>query len=240
LFGGADPVGVSFRINRIPFEVIGVTKAKGVDANGSDQDDVIIVPLETGMRRLVNVSHVDMVYAQARNADLLNQAEAEIRDLLRERHRLRDRADDFTVQNQATLLETEREIARSLTFLIGSVAGISLVVGGVGILAVMLISVRERTREIGLRRAVGAMRRDIRTQFLLESGMLAGAGGLIGVLIGVAGAWAVAALDYWETVISWQAAVIGFGFSVSIGIVFGIYPAIRAASLEPIEALRAE
>jgi len=240
LFGQTDPLGLPFRIGRVPFEVIGVTEPKGVDANGVDQDDLIIVPLETAMRRVFNVTHVDMIYVQARDREALDAAEHEIGDLLRRRHRLRDKPDDFTVQNQATLLETERETSRSMTLLIGSVAGISLLVGGIGILAVMLISVRERTREIGLRRAVGAMRRDIRNQFLFESGLLAGAGGLSGVLLGAGGAWAATALGYWDTVISWPAIVIAFGFSTTLGVVFGLYPALRAARLEPTEALRAE
>jgi putative ABC transport system permease protein len=211
-----------------------------MDANGVDQDDLIIVPLATAMRRLFNVTHIQTIYVQARSAELLNTGEKELRELLRQRHRLRDKPDDFTIQNQATLVDTERETTRSMTFLIGSVAGISLVVGGIGILAVMLISVRERTGEIGLRRAVGARRSDIRTQFLLESGLLAAAGGLVGVLGGVGAALALSTLGYWETVISWPAALIGFIFSVSVGIVFGIYPAMRAAALEPVEALRAE
>jgi len=240
LFGDIDPIGLSFRIGRVPFEAIGVTKPKGIDANGADQDDLVIVPLETAMRRLLNVTHVEMIYVQAESADALDRAEAEIRDTLRQRHRLRAKPDDFTIQNQAALLETERETSREMTLLVGSVSGISLLVGGVGILAVMLISVRERTPEIGLRRALGALRRDIRNQFLLESGMLAGAGGFLGVLAGISAAWAASALGYWETIISWPATAIGFGFSVSLGILFGIYPAVRAARLEPTEALRAE
>jgi putative ABC transport system permease protein len=223
----------------VPFEVVGVTVPKGLDANGADQDDLIIVPLATAMRRLFNVTHIQTVYVQARSAKL-HTAEAEIRELLRQRHRLRDKPDDFTIQNQATLVDTGRATTRSLTFLIGSVAGISLAVGGVGILSVMLISVRERTGEIGLRRAVGARRSDIRTQFLLESGLLAAVGGLVGVLGGVGAAFAVSMLGYWETVISWPATLIGFLFSVLVGVVFGIYPAICAAALQPIEALRAE
>ena len=240
LFGDIDPIGLSFRIGRVPFEAIGVTKPKGIDANGADQDDLVIVPLETAMRRLLNVTHVEMIYVQAETADALTRAENEIREALRQRHRLREKPDDFTIQNQTSLLETERETSREMTLLVGSVSGISLLVGGVGILAVMLISVRERTLEIGLRRALGALRRDIRNQFLLESGMLAGAGGFLGVLAGISGAWAASALGYWETIISWPATAIGFGFSVSLGILFGIYPAIRAARLEPAEALRAE
>ena len=240
LFGNTDPIGLRLRIGRVPFEVIGITAPKGMDANGIDQDDLILVPLATAMRRLLNIAHVETIYVQARDADLLDAAEKEIRELLRRQHRLGNKRDDFTIQNQATLLQTERDTARSMTLLIGSVAGISLAVGGVGILAVMLISVRERTAEIGLRRAVGARRCDIRTQFLLESGLLAAAGGLVGVLGGVGAALTVSALGYWVTVISWPAALIGLTFSVSVGIVFGIYPAIRAAALEPIEALRGE
>jgi len=240
LFGRTDPVGLHIRIGRVPFEVIGLAESKGMDANGVDQDDLILVPLGSAMRRLFNVDYIDTIYVQAESAEALDRAEAEIRQLLRERHRLRDKPDDFTIQNQATLLAAEREAARSMTLLIGSVAAISLVVGGIGILAVMLIAVRERTPEIGLRRALGATRRDIRLQFLLESGLLAGSGGVIGVFGGVVAAVAVSQLGYWETIISWPAALAGFGFSVAVGLLFGIYPAIRAAVLEPIEALRAE
>ncbi len=240
IFGQGDPLGLQIRIGRVPFEVIGITESKGMDANGVDQDDLILVPLGSAMRRLFNVDYIDSIYVQAESAGVLDRAEAEIRGVLRERHRLRDRPDDFTIQNQATLLAAEREAAQSMTLLIGSVAAISLLVGGIGILAVMLIAVRERTPEIGLRRALGATRRDIRLQFLLESGMLAGSGGVIGVLGGVAAAVAVSQLGYWETIISWPAALASFGFSVAVGLVFGIYPAIRAAALEPIEAVRSE
>ena len=191
------------------------------------------------MRRLLNVPYVQSVYLQAKNSRLLDSAETEISQLLRDRHRLRDEFDDFTNQNQATLLATEREATRSMTLLTGSVAGISLLVGGVGILAVMLISVRERTMEIGLRRALGAYRRDIRAQFLAESVILSVAGGLLGVAGGITAALGLSLPGYWEVSISWPAAALGFAFSVTVGIVFGLYPAIRAAGLEPIDALRA-
>ena len=240
LFGRADPVGLQVRIGRVPFEVIGVTEPKGMDANGQDQDDLVLVPLETAMRRLLNVTYVQTIYAQARRGDLLDQGEQEIRELLRKRHRLGEKPDDFTIQNQATLLRTEREMAGSMTLLIGSVAGISLLVGGVGILAVMLMSVRERTREIGLRRAVGALRRDIRNQFLFESALLAGTGGMVGVIGGVGLSLVVSRLGYWPAVVSWPAAAFAFVFAVGVGVFFGLYPAIRAARLQPIESLRSE
>lgn len=240
LFGQSDPLGQTIRIGRVPFEVIGVTLPKGVDPNGLDQDDVILVPLGAAMRRLMNVTSIQTIYVQAKDAQSLEIAEQEIRDVLRQRHRLDDKPDDFTIQNQATLIAGERETAQSMALLVGSVSGISLLVGGVGILAVMLISVRERVREIGLRRAVGARRRDIRNQFLLESAMLAGLGGVVGVLAGVAATVAASSLGAWDALVSWEAAGIALVFSISLGIIFGIYPATRAAALEPIEALRAE
>lgn len=240
LFGASDPIGQHVRIGRVPFEVVGVTAPKGVDPNGLDQDDVIVIPLGTAMRRLMNVIYIQTIYVQAKSGELLDAAEREIRQTLRRRHRLEGKPDDFTIQNQATLIAGERETAQSMTLLVGSVAGISLLVGGVGILAVMLISVRERVHEIGLRRAVGACRRDIRNQFLLESAALAGFGGFAGVLLGVAATLAATLFGAWDAIISWEAAGLAFAFSVSLGIVFGLYPAIRAASLEPIEALRTE
>jgi putative ABC transport system permease protein len=219
---------------------MGVAVSRGMDVNGQDQDDLIVVPLETAMRRILNLTYVQTIYVQARGSQVLDGAEEEIAALLRQRHRLEGKPDDFTIQNQATVLETERETTGSMTLLISSVAGISLIVGGVGILAVMLMSVRERTPEIGLRRAVGALRRDIRTQFVLESAMLAGTGGVAGVVGGIGLSLAVSVLGYWPTVISWPAAAVAFGFSVAVGVVFGLYPAMRAAKLEPIQALRSE
>jgi putative ABC transport system permease protein len=240
LFGGAEPVSQQIRIGKVPFEVIGLAKPRGTDLNGQDQDDVIIIPLETAMRRILNVTYVQTVYIRARDSQALGNAEAEATSLLRRRHRLDGKPDDFTIQNQAMLLKTERATTDSITLLIGSVAGISLVLGGVGILAVMLMSVRERTREIGLRRALGALRRDIRNQFLLESAILAGAGGVAGVVSGVGLSLAISSLGYWPATVSWPAAAVAFSFSVMVGIFFGLYPAARAARLEPIDALRAE
>jgi len=240
LFGIADPVGQRIRVNRVPFDVIGVTAPKGTDVNGLDQDDLVIVPLKTAMRRLLNLDYVHTVYAQAVSSARMGQAEREIAQVLRRRHRLRGRPDDFTIQNQAALLAAERETTGSMTALIVSVAGVSVLVGNVGVLAVMLMSVRERTREIGLRRALGALRRDIRNQFLFESALLAGAGGLAGVIAGVAAALIASGLHVRPMVVSWPAAALAFGTSLAVGVFFGLYPAIRAARLEPIEALRAE
>ncbi len=240
LFGETSPIGLTIRLGSVPFEVIGVTLPKGIDQNGADLDDIIIVPIGTAMRRLLNVTYVQSIYVQAKDTRSMGKAESEIRDLLRARHRLREKPDDFTIQNQETLLATERETSQSMTFLIGGVAGISLLVGGVGILAVMLISIRERRGEIGLRRALGARRSDIRLQFLIESILLAGSGGAIGVIIGVCGAYGLSVLGYWNTLISWPSIFMALTFSAAIGVFFGIYPASRAASLEPIESLRAE
>ncbi|MCX5642456.1 MAG: ABC transporter permease [Candidatus Omnitrophica bacterium] len=240
LFGSADPVGQQIRIGKVLFEVIGKATPRGTDVNGLDQDDVIFVPLETAMRRILNVTYVQTIYVQARNSRLLKNAEEEIASLLRERHRLAAKPDDFTIQNQATLLEAERETTSSMTLLVGSVAAISLIVGGVGILAVMLMSVRERIREIGLRRALGALRRDIRNQFLVESAILAGVGGMAGIGGGAILSWAISRFAHWPPVISLDAAAVAFSFSVVIGVFFGLYPAIKAANLDPIQALRSE
>lgn len=240
LFQDADPIGQSIRLGRVPFEVVGLTEAKGIDVNGVDQDDLIVIPLRTAMRRVLNVTHVETIYARARDSESLVRAEEEIRAVLRDRHRLGGKADDFTIQNQATLLAAEHETSRSLTLLIGSVAGISLLVGGVGVLAVMLISIRERTGEIGLRRALGARRRDIKVQFLFESALLAGSGGAVGVLLGAGSAAALSTLTDWPAPVSWPAAFGAFLFSALLGLFFGLYPATRAARLEPIQALRSE
>ncbi|MBP7867530.1 MAG: ABC transporter permease [Acidobacteria bacterium] len=238
LFDGEDPLGRQVRINRVPFEIIGVTEPQGMDINGFDQDDRVVVPLETALRRILNQDYVHAVYVRARSTAVIGQAEKEIEDLLRRRHRLGEKANDFTLQNQATLLAAEREATGALTLLVSTVAGITLLVGGVGILAVMLMSVRERSREIGLRRALGALRRDIRNQFLLESGILAGAGGAAGALGGLGVCRVATALGWWPVVISWPVTGLAFGFAFAVGIFFGFYPAVRAARQEPIRALR--
>jgi putative ABC transport system permease protein len=240
LFGENDPLGARIRLARTPFEVIGLTTSKGMDAFGVDQDDLIYVPLDTAMRRLMNISHIDAIYVRANGVNQLTEAEDEIRELLRQRHRLEGKPDDFTIQNQATLIAVERDTVRDMTRLVGSVAAISLIVGGLGILAVMMLSVRERTREIGLRRAVGARQKDIRCQFLIESTILALTGGVVGVFCGYGIAAILSLLGYWEPVISLPVTVLAVLSSSLLGTVFGLYPAIRAAQLEPIRALESE
>lgn len=240
LFKGENPIGHQIRIGRAPFEVVGVMKAKGVDANGVDRDDRLLIPINTAMRRLIRITYIQKMHIQVASSEHLQRAEMEIRELLRERHRLRDKPDDFTIQNQGTLVQTERESARTLTFLVGSVAAISLLVGGVGILAVMLTASRERRKEIGLRRAIGARRRDIRTQFLMESLIIAAIGGFSGASIGLLFTFLASILGGWDAIVSWDATGAGLALSAVIGLIFGIYPASKASSLEPIEALRAE
>lgn len=240
LFHGKDPVGYRIRIGGAPFEVVGVMKAKGVDANGVDQDDRILIPIKTAMHRLVRTTYIQKIHIQVTDSTRLESTEAEIRELLRERHRLRDKPDDFTIQNQAALIQTERESSRILTFLIAGVACISLLVGGIGILAVMITVSQERRKEIGLRRAIGARRRDIRTQFLLESLIIAGLGGFLGAFLGILSTFIVSKIGDWAAVQSWDAIFAGFALSVIIGLISGIYPASKAAALEPIEALRTE
>ncbi len=239
LFGSGDPMGARIRIGRAPFEVVGVMERKGLDVGGQDQDDQVFIPLSTGQRRLFNIAHVTTIYAKVRSSDRLDDAQEEIAALLREQHRLREEAeDDFTVLDQSEIIAAQQQISGSFTLLLTSVGGISLLVGGVGILAVMLMSVRERTREVGLRRAVGATRRDILVQFLTEAAVLSVTGSIAGVALGVAGAAVTARLTDWSMAFSIPAALGAVIVSIAIGIVFGIYPARQAARQNPVEALR--
>ena len=241
LFGADDPVGREVRVGNVPFEIIGLAGVRGVDPGGADLDNAISIPLETALRRVVNVPYVDALYVQGRGTDELERLEAEVRDFLRERHRIRDHAPEaFVVRNQAVILRTERAAARALDQLTVGVATLAAVVGGIGILAVMLIAVRERRREIGLRRALGAHRRDIRAQFLVESVLVAGAGGLGGVILGAVVAVVGSALASWTLDVSWWTALIALAGSVLLGVAVGTVPAMRAARLEPVAALRGE
>lgn len=241
LFGAGDPVGRVVRVGNVPFDVVGVTRARGVDALGVDLDDIVLVPFDTATRRLFNIPYVHTLFVQARSATDLVPLERDVRELLQSRQARRSGiGESFVIQNQATLLRTERGAARALNQLVVGVALLALLAGGIGILVVMLMSVGERTREIGLRRALGAKRRDIQLQFVLESAMLATGGGLAGVVVGLAVAGGAAILGPWDLVISWRAAGLGVGCSTILGLLVGTIPAARAARLEPIAALRAE
>jgi len=238
---GRTVLGETLRINNVPFEVIGVLEPKGVNYAGIDEDDQILIPITTALRRLFNASHLTSLYIQAWQERFMDAAAAQAGALLRERHRIRaGRPDDFTIQTQAEILEAAQQTSQTFSLLLGSVAGISLFVGGIGILAMMVISVRERTNEIGVRRAVGARRRDILLQFILEAASLSLAGGLIGVVAGVTGGVALGRVTGWPTAVSPMAVLLAVGISAAAGVFFGAYPARRAARLDPIVALRAE
>lgn len=241
LFGESAAVGELIRINNVPFEVIGVLEEKGVNAIGQDDDDQILIPVTTVMHRLMNVIYVNSVYVAARDVALMDNAVADITSILRERHHIKPgKEDDFSIQNQMDILRAEQETSETFTLLLGGIAAISLLVGGVGILAIMLISIKERTREIGLRRAVGARRKDILLQFLIEALVLSIAGGIIGVVLGVAGSLITGWTTELPTSVSGLSVAVAFLFSGAIGLFFGIYPARKAAELDPIHALRSE
>jgi putative ABC transport system permease protein len=240
LFENRNPVGEDIRIGKVSFEVIGVLGKKGTDLVGADQDDVIYIPVNTALRRLFNLTYINNIYVQAMSSQHIEKAASEIRDILREKHRLKDKPDDFTIQSQTEILKSERETTQTFTNLLSTVAGISLLVGGVGILAIMLISIKERTQEIGLRRAVGALKRDLLLQFIVESLTLSLFGGIVGILLGVSLSLSASYFTKWPLSLSLPAIVVAFLFSAIIGLIFGVYPAAKAARLDPIEALRAE
>ncbi len=242
LFKDSDPIGEIIRIGKVPFEVIGLLESIGASTEGGNEDVQILVPMRTAMRRVFNLRHLKLIYIRVRRQELMGRAEQEVRQLLRERHRLdrRQKNDDFTIRNQVTVMEMKRQSTDSFTLLIAGIAGIALLVGGIGILAIMLLAVRERTNEIGLRRAVGARKRDILTQFLLEALLLGFSGGLLGVVLGISGAWLVSLLTSMVTVIPLPAIVISVLFSLSVGLFFGVYPARKASLMDPIDALKAD
>jgi putative ABC transport system permease protein len=241
LFGNSDPIGETIRIANIPFEVIGVLETKGLDTSGQDQDDQILIPLRTALRRVFNLTSLGAIYVSVHDRAGMDEAATAIAGLLRERHRLRTGvADDFTIQNQSALLAAQAAVSGTFTLLLGSIGGVSLLVGGVGILAIMLIAVRERTREIGIRRALGARRKDILLQFLIETSLLSVLGGVIGVVTGVAAGQIVSLVTGWPMLIPWAVALVAVVFSALLGLSFGVYPARKAAALDPIVALRME
>lgn len=244
LFGGENPVGKAIRINKIPFTVVGVFEAKGLSAMGSDQDDFILVPLMSAQRRLVRwktAGRIGNIYIKGVSMEALSYIQNETEALLRERHKIKPGdADDFAVRNVSQMLEARRKTTTIMSMLLGSIAFISLVVGGIGIMNIMLVSVTERTREIGIRMAVGATERDIRMQFLIEAVVLSMIGGTIGIMLGVAAGYALSSFTSAPPVFTLMSIVLAFVFSAMVGVGFGYYPAYKASLLNPIDALKYE
>jgi putative ABC transport system permease protein len=244
LFGGIDPIGQIVRIKKIPFTVIGVLHPKGQTTFGTDQDDVIFVPLTTAQKRLFGQQFPGMVRVitvQAREPEVMKAVEEQITELLRQRHRIQPgQENDFSVRNLTEVASSAEESARVMSLLLGAIASISLIVGGIGIMNIMLVSVTERTREIGIRIAVGAKSRDILLQFLIESLVLSLAGGTLGIGIGIGGTLVLSSVTQWPILFSIEAIGLSFFFAGSVGVFFGFYPARKASLLNPIEALRYE
>lgn len=240
LFEGENPIGEYIKINRVNFQVIGVMKSKG-SGGWHDEDDIILVPLTAAQKRLFSAKNVSRIYVQAKSESLMTTAESEITTLLRTRHRIKDKDEsDFTIRSQETILSMVQETSKTFTLLLAGIAIVSLIVGGIGIMNIMLVSVAERTREIGIRKAIGGRRRDILSQFLIEALILSLTGGVIGILLGSAVSEATSKLANWPTVISPPSVVLAFFFAFAVGVFFGIYPANKASKLRPIEALRYE
>ncbi len=244
LFGGIDPIGQIVRIKKVPFMVIGVLNPKGQSTFGTDQDDTIFVPLTTAQKRLFGQQFPGMVRVitvQAREPELMKPVEEQITDLLRQRHRIGPgQENDFSIRNLTEVATSAEESARVMSWLLGAIASISLIVGGIGIMNIMLVSVTERTREIGIRMAVGAKGRDILLQFLIESLVLSLVGGVLGIGIGMGGTFLLSHFTQWPVLLSVEAIGLAFLFSGSVGVFFGFYPARKASLLNPIEALRYE
>jgi putative ABC transport system permease protein len=245
LWGDSDPVGRRVRVRTVPFEVIGVLESKGQAGFGQDQDDVVLGPLSAVRSRIAGRrsrgDSVQTIYVKAVDEDSLDRVQEDVTNLLRDQHKIRQgEDDDFQTQNMASILEASQQAVGTFTVLLAAVAGVSLVVGGVGIMNIMLVAVTERTREIGLRMALGAKRSQVLIQFALESISLSLVGGIIGLTIGVGGAFAIAKLGDWPAAVPAWAGPLALGFSVLVGLVFGAYPSWQAARLDPIEALRRE
>ncbi len=244
LFGSADPLGQIIRIKKVPFTVIGVLAAKGQSAIGQDQDDAIFVPLTTAQKKIFGTPFLGMVRSiavKAKSAADLAPAEEQITELLRQRHRLSARQDvDFTVRNLTQMMQAAEQSTQVMALLLAAIASVSLLVGGIGIMNIMLVSVTERTREIGIRMSVGAKTWDIRLQFIIEALTLSLIGGVAGIVFGVSGSKILSAVAGWSTVVSPLSVLLAFGFSGLVGLFFGFYPAYKASLLNPIDALRYE
>ena len=246
LFGDSDPLGQVIRIKNVPFTVIGTLERKGQTTFGQDQDDTVLIPLSTAKKKVLGASQanarsVGSIAVKVREARAMPEAELEIRGLLRQRHRLQAfQDDDFNIRNLTEVLQSQEASSRVLTLLLAAIASVSLLVGGIGIMNIMLVSVTERTREIGLRMAVGARGRDILLQFLVEAVTLSLIGGAIGIAMGLAGSYSIAYFAQWRTLVSTEAVFVAFAFAAAVGVFFGFYPARKAAALNPIDALRYE
>jgi putative ABC transport system permease protein len=244
LFGPEDPLGKIIRIWNSPFTVVGILDRKGQSPQGQDQDDTVVLPITTLQNKLSRGGRpgsANAIMVQAVDEDHVKEAEQQVTELLRQRHRIGSgEPDDFTVRNLSEMLSLAESATRTMSMLLGGIASVSLLVGGIGIMNIMLVSVTERTREIGIRMAVGARERDILSQFLIEAVLLALTGGAVGIVIGAAGAVLISRLAGWSTLISPAAAFLAFGFSAAVGVFFGFYPARKASRMDPIEALRYE
>ena len=246
LFGESEPLGQIIRIKKVPFTVVAVLSRKGQNSWGQDQDDVILIPISTAKKKVLGASQanpraVGSISIKIRPDEDMVEAESQIRALLRQRHRLQPfQDDDFWLRNLSEVLQTQEESSKVMTYLLAAIASVSLLVGGIGIMNIMLVSVTERTREIGLRMAVGARRRHILLQFLIEAVTLSLIGGIIGIALGLGGSRAISYFAEWRTLVAPESIVIAFGFAAGIGIFFGFYPARKASRLDPIEALRYE
>lgn len=238
LYPDVDPVGQTIRIRNLPFKILGVLKSKGFSFFGSDQDDVVIVPTTSAMRRVARRQYLSSILIQAQSQEMMPRIQQDVTDLLQQRRG--DREVDFTVRNQLELAEAATATSKTMTVLLGSIAGVSLIVGGIGIMNIMLVSVTERTREIGIRLAVGARARDVLRQFLLEAVLLSAVGGLLGIACGYWLAPLLTKFAGFPTLISQSSVILAFTVSAIIGVVFGFFPALKAANLDPIEALRYE
>ena len=241
LFPGTDPVGQTLRVMNLPFRVVGVMKKKGQDQQGRDQDDVSFAPYTTVQKKILGSPRLQIAYVSAISQDATYTAQSQITDLLRQRHKLSaNEPDDFTVRNMTDIADAANATSNTMTILLACIAGVSLLVGGIGIMNIMLVSVTERTREIGIRMAIGARSSAVRTQFLIESIVLSLTGGMFGIVLGVIVSLAIPKMLGWPTLVSTMAIVGSAIFSVAVGVFFGYYPARKAAALDPIEALRYE